>query len=282
MWPVDPLGARRRDVRAGADRVLAAIAEQPGEHPTGDDHPRPAQAVGEESDPFGWAADVSTLLAERAATNHGSVEVELPGTLSVSALVDLADDPQLLARRLRRPVPIEPTPNSRRGTAFHQWLERFYGGEALLDVRDLPGAGDHSAGEDADFDLLRRRFLESPWANRVPAEVEVPFAARIGGTGIRGRIDAVFADADGGVTVVDWKTGRPPPAARRAAASVQLACYRLAIAELRQVPLSQVRAAFHYVATGTTIAPVDLLDADGISALIAAATTAPDAVPSPG
>ncbi|MGS0684193.1 ATP-dependent helicase [Nakamurella sp. GG22] len=281
MWPVDPLGARRSDVRAGADRVLEAIAAQAFSEKVPDSQPAVRQPA-EESDPFGWAADVSTLLAERTAVNHGSVDVELPGTLSVSALVDLAEDPQLLARRLRRPVPIEPTPTSRRGTAFHQWLERFYGGEALLDVRDLPGSGDHWAAEDADFDDLRRRFLESPWANRVPAEVEVPFATRIGGIGIRGRIDAVFADADGGVTVVDWKTGRPPPAARRAAAAVQLACYRLAIAELRQVPLALVRAAFHYVATGTTIAPVDLLDADGIGDLISAATGTPDAVAFPG
>ena len=33
-----------------------------------------------------------------------------------------------------------------------------------------------------------------------------------------------------------------------------------------------VRAAFHYIPTGTTVAPVDLLDADGIGRLIAAAT----------
>ena len=36
------------------------------------------------------------------------------------------------------------------------------------------------------------------------------------------------------------------------------------------MPLPQVRAAFHYIPTGTTIAPVDLLDADGIGDLLAA------------
>ena len=159
----------------------------------------------------------------------------------------------------------------RRGTDFHQWLERFFRGEALLDVRDLPGAGDGMAGDDAEFDQLRAQFLASPWANRVPIEIEVPFATRIAGVGVRGRIDAVFADSDGGLTVVDWKTGRPPAQARRAALGVQLACYRLAIAELSRVPLSEVRAAFHYIPTGTTVAPVDLLDADGIGAMIAAA-----------
>ena len=32
----------------------------------------------------------------------------------------------------------------------------------------------------------------------------------IGGRVVRGRIDAIFADDDGGATVVDWKTGDPP------------------------------------------------------------------------
>ena len=121
--------------------------------------------------------------------------------------------------------------------AFHQWLERFFRGEALLDIRDLPGAGDGWVAGDPEFDELRRQFLSSTWANRVPVEIEVPFATRIAGIGIRGRIDAVFADPDGGLTVVDWKTGRPPAAARRAALWVQLACYRIAMAELSGVPL---------------------------------------------
>ncbi len=298
QWPVDPLGPRRAAVRAGADRVLAAmtrIAAQPeapvrGDAAGGSESPHLNDAVDgedasdavDEADPFGWAADVTTLLAERAATDRGSPEVELPGTLSVSALVELADDPQALARRLRRPVPVEPAPAMRRGTAFHQWLERFFRGEALLDVRDLPGAGDRWAGEDAEFDELRRQFLASPWANKVPEEIEVPFATRIAGIGIRGRIDAVFADPDGGLTVVDWKTGRPPPAAKRAAAAVQLACYRLAIAQLTKIPLTSVRAAFHYVLTGTTIAPVDLLDEAGIEQLVEASTTTPRPEPGPG
>ena len=298
-WPIDPLGARRDAVRAGADRVLAALARAGVDHQltepdvgvrpvaavdaglhldepaiaspvTGDGPLDDAEPGG--SDPFGWATDVTTLLAERATVEqHGAIEVDLPATLSVSALVELAEDPQQLALRLRRPVPLEPAPHLRRGTAFHQWLERFFRGEALLDVRDLPGAGDVMIVDDAEFDELRTQFLGSPWANRVPIEIEVPFATRIAGVGVRGRIDAVFADSDGGLTVVDWKTGRPPAQSRRAALGVQLACYRLAIAELRGVPLSSVRAAFHYIPTGVTVAPVDLLDAQGIGEMIATA-----------
>ncbi|HEY0698652.1 MAG TPA: hypothetical protein VGD43_12680, partial [Micromonospora sp.] len=53
------------------------------------------------------------------------------------------------------------------------------------------------------------------------------------------------------------------------AAAVQLAAYRLAWAELAGVPVDQVRAAFHYVRDGVTVRPVDLLDADGLAALVA-------------
>ena len=89
----------------------------------------------------------------------------------------------------------------------------------------------------------------------------------VGGVVVRGRIDAVFADPDGGWTVVDWKTGDPPRDAGTAAA-VQLAAYRLAWAELSGTPVEQVRAAFHYVRQDRTVAPVDLLDAAGLHALV--------------
>ncbi len=270
-WPVDPLGERRAAVRAGADRVLLAL-DANGGAPLG-----PAEVF----DPFGWTDDVTMLLAERAVLHTGQVEVDLPGTVSVSTLVDLAKDPETLARRLRRPVPSEPAAQARRGTAFHRWLEGYFSGEALVAVGDLPGAGDRSAAPDPELDELRARFQTSAWALRVPQEIEVPFATRIGGIGVRGRIDAVFADADGGLTVVDWKTGRPPPPSARAAAGVQLACYRLAVSELRGIPLDRVRAAFYYVATADTVAPADMLDAEGITDMITAATNGATSVTEP-
>ena len=98
---------------------------------------------------------------------------------------------------------------------------------------------------------LQEAFAVSPWAARTPVAVEVPFEMAIGDTVVRGRIDAVFADPDGGATVVDWKTGEPPhgPEAMRQAA-VQLAVYRLAWAALSGCPESSVRTAFYYVRTG--------------------------------
>jgi DNA helicase-2/ATP-dependent DNA helicase PcrA len=85
-------------------------------------------------------------------------------------------------------------------------------------------------------------------------------------------MDAVFHDAaDDRYDVVDWKTGRPPENEReRRAVAVQLAAYRIAWARLAGVPLEQVRAAFHYVRADRTVRPTDLLDADGLAALLTA------------
>jgi DNA helicase II / ATP-dependent DNA helicase PcrA len=86
---------------------------------------------------------------------------------------------------------------------------------------------------------------------------------------VRGRIDAVFADPDGGATVVDWKTGEPPdgPEAMRQAA-VQLAVYRLAWAGLQGCPESAVRAAFYYVRTGITVEPDALAGPEELTGLV--------------
>ena len=102
-------------------------------------------------------------------------------------------------------------------------------------------------------------FTPLAWPSKL-AVFEVPFEMPIGETSniiVRGRIDAVFAEADGGVTVVDWKTGEPPrgrEASRQAA--IQLAVYRLAWSALHGCPQSSVRTAFFYVRSGTTVAGV--------------------------
>jgi DNA helicase-2/ATP-dependent DNA helicase PcrA len=199
--------------------------------------------------------------------------VLLPPQLSVSQLVDLAADPAALARRLRRPVPRPPDPRARRGTEFHAWVERWFAKTELLEFDELPGAADEDPGTDdaasADLTELQERFTASRWATRTPVAVEVPFETEVEGTLVRGRIDAVFADPDGGATVVDWKTGAPPAPEAMPALSVQLAAYRLAWAALSGTPVERVRAALHYVRADRTVTPSDLLDAGGLRALVA-------------
>jgi DNA helicase-2/ATP-dependent DNA helicase PcrA len=264
LWPADPLALGRTDVREGAALVRAALAAL-------------RSGSGQlllEDDPEGWEADTDVLLAERAAAAARREQVTLPPSMSVSQLVELAADPNALARRLRRPLPFPPNPTARRGTAFHAWLEKRFGSRALLDLDELPGSADSGAAPDADLDALKDAFLASAWAERVPHEVEVPFTCDVAGISLRGRMDAVFADPAGGWTVIDWKTGALPREEDLPALTVQLAAYRLAWASLTGVPVDEVRAAFHYVRQNRTIRAADLLDADGLRALLRAVPTA--------
>ena len=152
------------------------------------------------------------------------------------------------------------------GTAFHEWVQRFYGSGRLFDLDDLPGAvdGDVRLTETERLAELQEAFAASPWASRTP-DVEVPASRWCSASTSCSRIDAVFADPDGGVTVVDWKTGAPPADAdTRRQAAVQLGVYRLAWAALQDCPVEQVRTAFHYVRSGQTVVPDDLPTAEAL------------------
>jgi DNA helicase-2/ATP-dependent DNA helicase PcrA len=265
VWPADPLALGRTDVREGAAMVRAELESL---------RSGAGQLLLLEEDPEGWEADTDVLLAERAAAAARREQVTLPPSMSVSQLVELAADPNALARRLRRPLPFPPNPTARRGTAFHAWLEKRFGSRALLDLDELPGSADSGAAPDGDLDVLKDAFLASSWAERVPHEVEVPFTCDVAGISLRGRMDAVFADTDGGWTVIDWKTGALPREEDMPALTVQLAAYRLAWASLTGAAVEEVRAAFHYVRQNRTIRAADLLDARGLEALLREVPTA--------
>lgn len=276
-WPRDPLGNRRDPIEQGAALVREAL-DRLRSGPTdsddaggneritgaGTDDLEPAGEA--DDDPEGWANDVDALLAEFTAAELAEQQVELPGQLPATALVELRADPTRLAARLRRPLPYPPNPMARRGTAFHAWVQSWFGTEQLLGLDELPGAAD-STGEmgraDQELAAMQAAFRRSPWAHRNPVDVEVPFETSIAGTVIRGRMDAVFAEPGGRWIVVDWKTGAEPGPADEPAVAMQLAVYRLAWARLmaartgatEAAMLQRVGAAFHYIRSGRTIAP---------------------------
>jgi DNA helicase II / ATP-dependent DNA helicase PcrA len=260
LWPADPLSAGRRRALTAAAELVRGSAPHPldPDLPLGDGDPLLAE----------WVREADLLLRERARHAGPTVDVPLPSHLSVSALVTLRRDPAELARRLRRPMPAAPAPQARRGTAFHAWLEERFGAARLLDLDELPGSGDELAAPDGALAELQQAFLASAWADRQPVEVEVPFETPLGPLTLRGRIDAVYADGQGGFEVVDWKTGPPPSGAELSAAGVQLAAYRLGWSRLTGVPVERVSAGFHHVAAGVTLRPVDLLDEAGLLALV--------------
>lgn len=257
VWPVQASGGRRADIERGA-ALVAQAAEG---------------AIGSAVDPENWTADVDALLAERERAAQ-QAPVELPGQLSVSTLVDLGKDPAAARQRLRRRLPARPDPHALLGTAFHEWVQRYFHAERLFDLDDLPGAVDGETGRAHAEELadLQAAFASSPWASRTPIDIEVPFDMILDGprpTVVRGRIDAVFAEPDGGAVVVDWKTGEPPstPETQRHAA-IQLAVYRLAWAGLHGCPVESVRAAFHYVRSGVTVMPDALPDERELAGLL--------------
>ncbi|MEV0708901.1 ATP-dependent helicase [Nocardia aurea] len=256
--------------------------------PPPDDYLPPDEFAVDPNDPDGWTADVDALLAEFEAERVATREVELPGQIPATALVEMRADPAKLARRLRRPLPFPPNPLARRGTAFHAWVQRWFSGTRLIGLDELPGADGPETvdgGVDAELIRMQNAFLESPWAHRSPLEVEIPFETSIAGTVIRGRMDAVFAEPGGGWVVVDWKTGAEPGPADEPAVAMQLAIYRLAWARLMAARtglpevdvLEKIGAAFHYVRSGRTVAPVELPGPEELAELIR--TSAPPREP---
>ncbi|MEU4414271.1 UvrD-helicase domain-containing protein [Nocardia salmonicida] len=281
QWPRDPLGNRRDPIEQGAALVREALdtlrSGTTVSNSASGDRPESAEPV--EDDPEGWVNDVDALLAEFTAAELAEQQVELPGQLPATALVELRADPTRLAARLRRPLPYPPNPMARRGTAFHAWVQSWFGTEQLLGLDELPGAADSTTElgrADQELAAMQSAFRRSPWAHRNPVDVEVPFETSIAGTVIRGRMDAVFAEPGGRWIVVDWKTGAEPGPADEPAVAMQLAVYRLAWARLMAARtgetedrmLQRVGAAFHYIRSGRTIAPEQLAGPAELARLI--------------
>ncbi|MEO5609829.1 MAG: ATP-dependent DNA helicase [Ornithinibacter sp.] len=259
-WPTQDHEQRRATLLGPALAVAAAAAADPGTR----------IATGEGR----WDGEVRMLLDERSRRRGaGSADVVLPAHLSTSALVALAEDGEQFTLDLRRPMPTPPALATRRGTAFHAWLEQHYSLASMLDVDELPGSADEQSA-DQDLRALRETFLASEWADRMPVEVETSVETVVDGIAIRGRIDAVFEEVDeDGLprwVVVDWKTGRPATGERARARALQLAAYRLAWARLRGVGEERVRGAFFHAATGETLWP-ELPGSEEISRVLSAA-----------
>ncbi len=261
-WP-DPDPPAGPLVQAAAERVRALLAGGPADEPdlTPDLSPEAVRTVA------AWDDDLRRLAEEDRRRRGRRTHAVLPSALSVSRLVELRRDPDALARALLRPLPRRPSPVSRRGTAFHAWLETtVFGAPQLLDPSEMPGSAD-DVPVGADLEALQEAFRRSAWWGRTPAEIEVPFEMEVEGVLLRGRMDAVYLDGDD-AEVVDWKTGRQPTGEAAGAAAVQLAAYRLAWHRLTGTPMARIGAAFHYVADGVTVRPADLLTEEGLRALV--------------
>lgn len=238
LWPrlsPEEVVARRAEIIAAVTRAHGADL---GSLVESSPHPR-IRAL---------AARAIALAAERTDAGHAE---SLPERVSATGLVSATADRQAWESALLRPMPQPPNPAAGLGVAFHAWVEQHYGQSALLDPDELPAGLPHGLG--ARFEELRDTFLASAYAHLSPVAVELSFELalrRPDGTPLTvpGMVDAVFDDGDGGLRIVDWKTGRKPDATTLAAMEVQLAVYRSALERIPEFAgARRISAEFYFV-----------------------------------
>lgn len=135
----------------------------------------------------------------------------LPATAAVRIAVGKTSVDEVVS-----PLPQRPTEAQRIGIEVHAWIEERARG--LVGLAEEDALDETSLAPDPDtVAKLRRNYLEMGYDERPLAELdsgepmaELPFTLKVGRTLVRGRIDAVFLTADGGLEVVDFKTGDAP------------------------------------------------------------------------
>ncbi len=191
------------------------------------------------------AAELAGLLEELPAPLADTDEARLFRT-SVTALVTFASCPLRFHWSAVDRLPRRPAPRLQRGIEVHRRIELHHredlpveeAGEAFY---DLPaGESRHTRGD--PFAV----FLASRFAARSPILVEAPFELAVGDARVAGRIDAIYADADGGWEVVDFKSGT---LRRDPARQVQLEAYAVAVADagLADAAPPHTRVTFAYL-----------------------------------
>ncbi|MFI9647272.1 UvrD-helicase domain-containing protein [Streptomyces sp. NPDC052040] len=258
----------------------------PGHDTPGHDAPAPATPTDEASAltpeearaAASWDRDLDALTGELLRARTPVTDVPLPPSLTATQVLRLAADPDGLAQELARPMPRPPQPAARRGIRFHAWVEARFEKLRLplLEPEELPGSETDPAAiaeitDEADLEALKDAFERTPYAHRTPHRAEVPFQLALAGRVIRGRIDAVYRTTDGDRTsyeIVDWKTGRT-----RSGDPLQLALYRLAWAEQRNIPVEDVTAVFLYVRSGEVVRPENLPDRAALERLLLGGTS---------
>jgi DNA helicase-2/ATP-dependent DNA helicase PcrA len=165
------------------------------------------------------AADEAELAALVAAGATVDRQPQVPDIVSATDYVRLRSG-EMDPAELMRPVPDRPSRARRLGTEIHRILEDV--GRDDGEERELPSPFPEETELDepaAEVDggvmpsalehYRALRYGERRVARLPSGEpmIELPFALRRGQTIIRGRIDAVYETDDGGLEIVDFKTG---------------------------------------------------------------------------
>ena len=152
-------------------------------------------------------------LIAAAIHRDDGVTAEVPPIISATAAVQLSSG-AIEAWDLIRPLPERPSAVRRIGTEIHRVIEeRSRGLASYPEETDLDEPSAPSTAERISQHLQHFRNLgfEDRRVARLPSGepmVELPFSMKWNGKVVRGRIDAVFETNDGGLEIVDYKTGR--------------------------------------------------------------------------
>jgi DNA helicase II / ATP-dependent DNA helicase PcrA len=243
-WPRDPLGTRRDVVLRAAEAVYMA----------------------DPATPTPWDSEIDLLLAERSLRGSPDIDIALPERIPASRFKDFIDNPEAVARSLRRPMPERPFRATALGTLFHSWVEQRSAQTTHIDLVDShPGeldGMDHSDLVSADehtLQTLKETFNNSSWAGRKPVAIELEVNVPLGNSIIICKIDAIY-EVEGSqgqrYEIVDWKTGKAPQdAADLELKQFQLALYRLAYSRWSGVAPENIDAAFYFVAEDKIVRP---------------------------
>ncbi|MDQ4142954.1 MAG: PD-(D/E)XK nuclease family protein, partial [Actinomycetota bacterium] len=195
----------------------------------------------------GHQRDLSLIAAAQAG--EAAPEPEVPDILSATACVRL-ENGDIEAWDLIRPLPERPTAARRIGTEVHRIIEeRSRGISPYPDETELDEPSEVT--EPSVISRMLTRFNELGYADRTIARlpsgepmIELPFAMKKDGKIIRGRIDAVYETEEGGLEIVDFKTGKH---FEKPEGADQLDIYSEALQSMLASPSSQVEQTYLFL-----------------------------------
>ena len=228
-WPLEPIGElHARSVLEAASQVDNASASL-------------ERVRQEDLRSSSIHQEIDLLLKEQDDRIQRLSQVELPVRIPASKFKEFITDLPAQAARYLRPVPVQPYRATKAGTAFHSWVEDFI----ISEVDDAP----------KDIQQLTEIFKDSRFSNQSPADVEIEINLTRGTNTFVCKLDAVFESGNRS-EIVDWKTGAAPKdKATEQQMILQLALYRFAYSQLRQIPIEKIDVCFYFVGDNIELRP---------------------------
>jgi DNA helicase-2/ATP-dependent DNA helicase PcrA len=162
---------------------------------------------------------------------------------------------EVSAAQLARPLPKPPSSQARIGTEIHRWIEELARGlTGLVDEESLDAPGAHI--DEATLAQLKATFLQMGFAEREHARLpggepmaELRFTLKVGDQLIHGRMDAVYKTEEGGLEIVDFKSG----SAGILPELDQLSIYAAALEKMGIVHEGEIKLTYAYLNSGKKV-----------------------------